>query len=424
MSSSAGGTEDSRSTAFSRQVGWSLAARVSAAVLQLAVILLLARGLPPSDFGWVASTIVLSVALAATNGFGLIRQIQYRRSLNPQDESLAELFSLRLRFTYASSLLWLAACGALWAITGDSMALAVMPIAVWLTFEQTTAVWNAISVVDDRARDLLPSWLYRRLPVVLLLLAGPAWGWDVVWSWSCGVAAGSLLAFVTGFRGQEPWARALWPRRLTRGDLHLDLGYWWSEVGSQIRDVDVATVALVNASAGGIYALPARLVKPMNLVTVSAASVAFPRLARMPVVSRRQLTIWCILGTSPVLVVALAVGLCAPLVPVLVGPDYASAVAPLRILCLAAVITGSGALVLTFLQSRSKESTTFAGYAVLLFGVLQVGTSAAGAAWAGATGAAWGATATQLTLVLILWIRALHQCALESAVDQEHRAGA
>lgn len=423
MNRSENGTASSRSSAFSRQVGWSLAARISAAVLQLAVILLLARGLPPRDFGWVASAIVVSVALAATNGFGLIRQIQYRRSLDPKDDSLAELFSLRLRFTYASSLLWLAGCGVLWAVTADPMALAIMPIAVWLTFEQTTAVWNAISIVDDRARDLLPSWLFRRLPVVLLLLVGPAWGWDVVWCWSCGVAAGSLLAFVTGFRGQEPWARVLWPRRLTRGDLHLDLGYWWSEVGSQIRDVDVATVALVNAAAGGLYALPARLVKPMNLVTVSAASVAFPRLARMSAVSRSQLTMWCLVGTLPVLVVASAVALCAPVIPVLVGDDYAATVTPMRILCLAAVITGFGALVLTFLQSRSKESTAFAGYAVLIFGVLQVGTAAVGATWAGAAGAAWAATATQSILVLILWARALRQCALEAAAAQEQRAG-
>lgn len=395
---------------FGHQVGWSFTARAVSALLQLAVIIMLARGLPPAEFAWVASAHVVMLAVVATNGFGLVRQISLRRARDHDDPLLPALFALRQSFTTASAGVWSLGCLVLWAVTHDAHYLALLPIAAWLVFEQTTSVWNGLSLVDGRSQDLMASYLYRRAVVVGLLAVGLALDWDLVLTWTAGLAMGALMAWLAGRSRQEAWARGLAPRRDKAAPVSLDLAYWWSSVGAEVRDLDVVLITALSAATGAAYALPARLVKPMNLVTVATASVAFAVVARRPSVSRRQLLLAATAGTVPVAVVAAALAACAGFVPDVVGEEYAAAVPVLRILCMAAVITGFGALLMTFLQTRTKSANRFTGYAILAFGVLQIGTAAGAAGVGGATAAAWAAVATQGVLVLLLLWRALQEC--------------
>src|ERR1700710_304954 len=96
-----------RLKAFGGQLGWSLAARVVAALLQMVVIPLLARGLPPSSFAFVSAMNVVLTIVVAMNGFGLNRQIQFRRSRLSGAPAAAELFARRLRYSYGSAIVWL-----------------------------------------------------------------------------------------------------------------------------------------------------------------------------------------------------------------------------------------------------------------------------------------------------------------------------
>jgi O-antigen/teichoic acid export membrane protein len=410
-------TTRSRAAGFAGQLGWSLGAKLWYAALQLVVLVLLARDLGPGAFGWVASVNVVMAAVTATNGFGLMRQIQYRRSVDPHDPTLGGLFDLRLWFTYGSAAAWVVACVVLLVVTGDGRFAAVLPIALWLALDQTIAVWNAISIVDGRTRDLVPSYTARRLPVIPMLLVADALGWDTVWTWSIGLTLGTVVGFVEGRRRQEPWARHLWPHGREPGSdrLPLDLGYWWAEVGAQVRDLDVTAVAMVGAGVGGIYALPARLVKPMNMITLAASSVAFPRLARRPYITMRQVLLGSLAGTAPVTLIAIVAVVAAPLLPVVVGHQYDAAVAPFRILCLAAVLTGWIAVFAILLQSRANDSATrVAGYLLLGFGLLQVVAAWAGARLDGAVGASWAAVIAQAALVGALWLAVVRQCRLEA----------
>jgi lipopolysaccharide cholinephosphotransferase len=200
-------------SSFRHQVLWSLVARTSAAILQVLVLVLLARGLEPSLFALVSTAYVALNVVVAVNGFGLLRQIEYRRSRDPDDPSLSSLFAMRLRFSYGSAVLWLVACLVAYAVTRHEYLLALTPAAVWLLVEQTTQVWNGISVVDGRAQHLVPSYVTRRLPVVIFLAVALVLDLHMVWSWTLGLAAGSFVSYVQGMRGQEPWARILWPRR-------------------------------------------------------------------------------------------------------------------------------------------------------------------------------------------------------------------
>lgn len=406
-------------TGFVRQLGWSFTGKVLAAALQLAVVVLLARGLPPSEFAWVASANVVMMAVVALNGFGLVRQVQYRRSLDRDDPTLPAIVEVWQRFVAASAVLWLLGCLALAAVTGDAGPLALLPVALWLVLEQATTLWNAVSLVDGRARDLVPSYLWRRGPVVLALLAALSLDLDVVWSWSLGLALGSALAWLTGRRHAPPWARRLLPgRRRHPGPVPFDLGFWFTEVGAVVRDLDVVAVSLVSASVGGLYALPARLVRPMNLVTVAATSVAYPRIARLPRVTQRQLLLGCVLGSAPVALVAGVTAALAGWLPALVGEEYDAAVPALRVLCLAAVAAGFGALVVTFLQARSRAANRFTGRLALAAAATQVGAAAWAASVGDATTVAWATTLVTVAGTGILYARAAHECRLEASRSQ------
>ena len=362
-------------SAFRRQVLWSLAARGSSAVLQILILVLLARGLPPYLFAFVISVNVVLQVVVAVNGFGLLRQIEYRRSRDPDDPSLPSLFLVRLGFSWASAALWVLGCLACWAVTGHSYFLALLPAALWLLVEQTTQVWNGISVVDGRSRDLLSSYISRRLPVVVFLAGGLVLGLemgDMIWTWTLGLAAGSVLSYAIGVRGQEHWARTWWPHRSRiKERIPFDLGYWWGLVGLQLRDLDVAAVGAVNADVAGLYAVPARLVSPMNLVTAAAASNAFPRVARHGL-TRRQLRKGTFYGLLPVTTIAVVTASLASFLPVLIGDDYEGSVTVLRITCITAVLTGASTLLGMLVQALSTEDARVVGYLSLGFAVLQV----------------------------------------------------
>jgi len=399
---------------FLRQLGWSFTSKVVSAVLQLAVIVLLARGLEPHRFAGVASANVVMLAVVALNGFGLVRQVQYRRSVEREDPSLPAIFAVWQRFTLASAVLWLLGTLVLWAATGDGLFLRLTPVAVWLLFEQLTTLWNAVSLVDDRAQDLMSSYLWRRGPVVVALAVALAADLDVVWTWSLSLAAGSVLAYLTGLPRAVPWSRRVFPGRRPAGEVRFDFGFWWTEVGATLRDLDVAVITLVSATTGGVYALPARLVRPMNLVTVAATSVAFPRIARLRTVTQRQLLLGCLLGSVPVALTAGVTAIAAGLLPRLVGDEYSDAVPVLRVLCVAAVVVGFGALVVTFLQARSRAANRFTGRLSIAMAVVQLVGAAVAASVGNALTAAWVVTLVTAAGVAILYARAAHECRLEA----------
>jgi O-antigen/teichoic acid export membrane protein len=400
---------------FIQQIGWSFASRLVSAALQLVVIVLLARGLEPSRFAAAASATAVMMALVALNGFGLVRQMSYARSLDPDDPDLPAIFALWQRFSFGSAVLWLGGTLAIWRATGDELFLALTPITVWLVFEQLTSVWNSISVVDDRAHDLMPSYLWRRAPVVVALAVALPLDLDVVWTWTVSTAAGSVLAYVFGLHRAAPWSRSVLPGRRPPGTVRFDMGVWLTDLGAQLRDLDVAAITLVSAGIGGVYALPARLVRPMNLVTIAAVTVAYPRIARRTVITPRELFIGSVAGTVPVALVAGVTALGAGLLPTLVGDEYDGAVPVLRVLCLLAVVHGLGGVLAYFLQARSRSASAFTGRLFLVGSVIQLG----GAAWAASAGdavdVAW--TVLGITAFFVVWLyaRAHLECRREVA---------
>ncbi|WP_372734999.1 lipopolysaccharide biosynthesis protein [Nocardioides sp.] len=395
---------------FFKQLGWSFSSKIVAAALQLVIIVLLARGLAPSDFARVATANVLVMAVVVLNGFGLVRKMQFLRAQDADDPNLPAVFWVWRRFTLTSALLWLLSCVGAWLLTGHELFAALAPLSVWLVFEQLTSLWNAISLTDGRAHELMPSYLWRRAPVVLVLIAALAADLDVTWAWSLSLTAGSVLAYLTGRSRAVQWARPLWPGRRPAGEVSFDFGFWWTELGGQLRDMDVVVITVISATTGGLYALPARLVRPMNLVTAAAAQVAFPRIARQATVSQRQLLVGTVFGTAPVAFIAAVTAAGAGLLPRLVGEDYAATVPVLRVLCLCAVAVGFAGLVVTFLQARSRAANRFTGRLLMTVAILHLVAAALAASVSGAIAAAWAVTGVTIAGSVVAYFRAIVEC--------------
>jgi len=294
----------------------------------------------------------------------------------------------------------------MYAITGSVFCIAMLPAALWLLVEQTTQVWNGVSVADGNNRALLGSYVTRRLPVVLALVAALAFDRWPVPAWTLGLAAGSVLSYAWGYRAQEPWARAILPRRrdiTTR--VPFDLGYWWGLVGQQLRDFDVAAVHFVSDVTSGFYAFPARLVAPMNLVTVAAATSLFPRVARDGL-TRKHLRLALGYGLLPVTAIAAVMALAAPLLPVILGEAYDGSVDVMRVTCITAVLSGAGTLLSFMVQAHSTEAARVSGYLTLGFAVLQIAAAALGAALDGAVLAAAFVAGVNALLAVALYVQA------------------
>lgn len=368
----------------------------------MAVLALLARGLTPANLAFVSSINVALMIGVALNGFGIQRQIAYRRSRNPQDERLPGLFRRRLRYTYASAVVWVIAMVGLAVAFDDSRWLAVIAASIWLIAEQNTQIWNTIAVADGRASHLMVSFLWRRAPVVLFLVVALFLDWDVIWAWSIGLAVGAALAYAFQFRYQEPWARALLPRR-DKTKVELDLGYWWSQVGEWLRDLDVPLLTVfVDPVVAGVYALPVRFVRPMNMITLATGSVAFPRLSRRNTIYRHQVLGGVALGSSPTALMAAVLFFMAPLLPVIAGSAYAGSVSTMQIVCVATALWGPTSLLVIFMQSRSDRATRVAGATVFTYNFIQLGGVVLGGLLGGAAGAAMAYAVGQALLLLTL----------------------
>lgn len=401
------GSRLTRYSGFAKQSGWALAARILSTAFALVTILLLARGLAPAGFAFAAAVQVASKSLAAVNGFGLERQLQVARANDPNDPSIPAIFSMRLRYTYISAALWLVTTGLLWAVTSHNRWLAVMPLAVWLVAEQTTMTWNAVSIVDGHSERLVPSYIVRFGPPPLILGLGLYLEWDILLTWACAVAFGALLGYLHGYWSQEQWGQILVPRRHPQSTaVPRDFAFWWTKVGEQLKDLDVATVSMVNAHVGGLFALPARIIRPMNLVTKAAGEVAFPRIVRRRILSRWELYGALIAGIVPVVTIAAAIAVFANWIPRLVGDAYTGSIAPLRVHCLVGVLTGAVSILVIILQGRSEAASRFAGMCALLSATAQVAFSTLGAVVHGAVGASVGAALAQAVALSVLLVRA------------------
>lgn len=386
------------------QAAWSFGARGTAAAAQMVTIVILARGLSPSSFAQAVVIQTVLTAVATVNGFGLTRKLIFVRSRNPGDPYQATICAQILLYTYLSAV-GLVVVVVAWAIlAADLRLLIVLPTCVWLFCEQVTQVWNAISITDGRAGQLVGSYLARRVPVIVALLISSMTGGDMLLALTIGMALGGLISLAAGYRAAPSWARQLTVRRTNLDNMRgsADLGVWFAELGDQVRDLDTVVLAAVSPLTAGLYAFPARVVRPMGMISLAVASVIFPVFARRERVSGRHVALSAVAGALPTVGLAGLIFALAPLVPTLVGPNFEDSVPVLRIMCVTTALWAPSTILISFMQSRRSESGVRFGLLLVAANLVLVAVVVVCGISGGPQDAAIGAAITQgLIMVLI-----------------------
>lgn len=379
-----------------QQIGWLLGARVISAGLQFLIIAVLARTTRISDFAGLM--IIYSVVQVGStlNGFGRRRQMQYLRAAEPEDPRIRALYSAQLSLIYASGVLFLLVALVGIIIGGGALYGCLTVGSVWFTVEQVVSLRNALAIVDGRSINVFTSYVLRKVVPVLFLLSAWVLSIDGMLPWVTGMAGGSVVALFARSRGEEEWMRSLKPATFREvAATKADLSFWWSQVGSQIREFDISIAAWFDSIATALYALPSRLLRPVTLISQAACSVAFPYLVRRKTLTVRTISMWSLVIVSPTAVCAALAWIAAPFVPLFVGNDYVGSVPVLRTLAIATVATSVMAALTVLLQSRSSRAPNRAagiinsvwGFGQLL--VMPLGTISDGAAGAALATASW-----------------------------------
>ena len=174
------------------------------------------------------------------------------------------------------------------------------------------------------------------------------------------------------------------------------------QLGDQIRDLDVALMSQFDPALAGLYSLPARFTRPMNIIATATSTVAFSRFTRKPNPSRHSVLIAVILGSLPTLAIAGLVFGLAGFLPAVTSAQYASSVPVLRILCVGADFAGASMFLGTIMQAIDVALARRTGHIVLLAGVAQLVCASLAAAFSSALTAAVTVTAVHSISLALL----------------------
>ncbi|WP_315095898.1 lipopolysaccharide biosynthesis protein [uncultured Cellulomonas sp.] len=371
--------------------------------LQALALIVLARSVPASSFGAVASVIALVGFLLVVTGFGMAAFVPRARALGADDDVQAGL-----RLNAASTALTtpvLLAVTAWWAVeTGAPLAVALICLSLGLERNVDTVL--GVPIADGDARTAAVSMVLRRSVSLAVLLVALAGGLDPVLAYTAGLLLGAVAGQVhvrRRVRDLPGSASAVPAKDLARRGWP----FLVANVAGQARTLDVPLVAAVlTPAAAGLYAAAVKLVQPLLLVPQSLAAVVAPRSARLEPPAARRLAVrlvGALLAGGLVLVPFMVVG--EQIVTFLMGPTYAGS-GPVLAWTLAGLpFFAVSAVLAALLQGQSREHlVAVVGVASAVVTVLVV---PLGAVTGGITGAA-----IALTCASALRAGVLATCAL------------
>lgn len=223
-----------------------------------------------------------------------------------------------------------------------------------------------------------------------------------------GILASSAIApFLTAQTGFT-----LACRRFVRPRLSVDLARWRDilkdslpvGVGAMFRRsysrVDVLLLAaLRNAEAAGVFSVAYRAAVQMTTLSITVGTAALPRMARLAERSRERLRaafehLLLILLAFSVPAAGLIAAFAAPLITLVVGPEFFPSVSALRLISIAIVTSAPDALLFFCLIALGRETAAVKWLAVsvvanVLFDVLLIPRYGVQGACLGTIGAEW-----------------------------------
>lgn len=373
---------------------WRLGSSLAQGVVQFGVGVMLARILPPSDFGLVALAMVVIGFAGMLADLGLGPALIQQQPLDQRHVRVAFSASTLLGLGIAAALVAAAPWIAAWL--GDA---SVQPVL------RVLAITFALGGVSSTSHSLLRRALdFRRLFVVSLVSYGLGYAavalvlarlgfgvWSLVWG---ALAQAALSAGLSYAMVRHP-ARPLLAGPEIRALLGFGMGFSLTQVVNYVARTgdNVIIGRWLGAGALGLYSRAYNLMTlPLTYVVSTASSVLFPTLSEIRTDRER-------LGRAYLLSVQVGALVSAPIMAGLIvaaphlvrglyGDAWAGAVLPLQILCAAGLFRTVYHLGGALAQASGRvygELARQTGYAVLVVG-------------GGVVGSRWGLAGVSLAV--------------------------
>jgi PST family polysaccharide transporter len=320
---------------------WRLANSIVAALSQLAIGVLLARLLTPSDFGVMAlASVVIGLSLLLSD-LGIGGAVVQRATLTDRHVRSAFTFSVLLGFAVAAAMALVAPLGAV--VFGEPRVTPlVRALSIGLALRGSGVVAEALlrRRLDFKRQFFIDngSYLlgYGGVSVTLALLGYGVW--SLVW----GGLFQMLLASSAGFAAARHPVRPLLARRELRDILRFGLGAHVSGVlnYAATNGDNFVIGRWLGAANLGLYTRAYTLMNlPYAFVASAMSSVLFPAYAEAQGDPARLQRGYLLATRLTAMVAAPSMGtmaILAPhLVPTLFGHQWTGVVGPLQILCIA-----------------------------------------------------------------------------------------
>jgi O-antigen/teichoic acid export membrane protein len=388
---------------------WMCARSVARLILVSAYFVAVARGLGAAGYGEFMTVAALAAMLAPFGGLGSGNLLV--RDVSREPAALPERWSTALVTTALSGLLLTAVLVvvASYALAGVPLVLVALVGLADLVFAQFADVCGKAFQAEQRL-DLTAS-LDTFLSVAKLAAAVALWvlitePTPVIWA-ACYATANVLAAAVSVgaiyARHRRLPLRLTISGRATREGFYFSLSLWAQAVQ---RDIDkMLIVRLAGPQAAGIYTAASRIAEMAFTPVHSLLAATYPGFFRHGAAGLRGAMAFArplvVVGGLYGLVAALGLALAAPMLPLVLGEEYAGAVESLRWLALLPLLKA--------LHYVAGDVLTGAGFQRLRSGLqLLVGAAGVGLAmwaiplyaWRGAAGAA---IAANVLLVVASW---------------------
>lgn len=382
-----------------------LGGRVIGAGLQALSMLVLARALDPAPFGWIAATLGLVVILQTMGDLGATTFGTHEVAVKGLSKSLAAVQCLSaVGTTFAALLLAIALTAA--SLIIDAQLLLLLPLTIWLVLERSLELTAGIELGLGRAKAGSTSLVIRRALSLLMFVGLLGLGVDAMLSYGLGLLLGSGVVFA----GMRKIRRAHRVEPVTWQDCRSVFPqckpFWVHSLSLQIRNVDTLVVAsLAGPVQAAFYGLASRLLTPLRMVPAAMASALLPYLSGKAD-RRNEWMLIASVAAALALVYGVMVVLAPPLVHILLGARYESAILPIQILLASLVFASCASTIGAALQARG---------AAVMVSRISTGSSAiflmfvaAGAMSFGSFGAAIGASVgicAQMAVLLYVYVR-------------------
>jgi O-antigen/teichoic acid export membrane protein len=336
---------------------------------QLGLVVIAGRTLGEAGFGRFAFASNLAVLLTFATDLGLT--IWTTRALSRAPEQGAAVLGTGLRLRLAAAVPVLLAFGAV-ALIVDSGGLAVAVLALGVAYlarglgDHARAVFRAHERLADEGRLNAVTALLATAGGITGLLAG-ARGLGAL---SIGIMAGTLAGAIYGFvllgRNYGPWAGPPdWT--LARRMLREAAPFWLAGAFTLLyARADVLLLRpLASDAEVGAYRAAGQMVEVVKQLPVLLMTATFPQLARTFQQSKAELlrverSLAGLLLAGGVLAGAVLAVAAAPIVGLLFGPSFASAVPALRLLAVAVPLQFVNCGLLHFFIARDRGMVNLA----------------------------------------------------------------